>query len=234
MSSQKIRSELALNNTSSAIANIAQINADGVTLNGTPTTPSTPPSGTGRIFVDSTATPTELYFQKDDGSPELLSSGGPVSVLADVLVAGNATGGTDIEITSGDEITSTGDVVLRPTTGLSLPSAIGLADLSGIGGGDTVVVTADGVHGLIAFTGDSDSIPINQFFSVQVNNSFAKAGATVMISRQDQTSTPLRFFTASVDAVGGGQFTINWQNGEGGAGVVPAGTGFYFMVINTA
>lgn len=66
-----------------------------------------PPPGKGKVWLKDD-TPSALYFTDDAGTDHELSGVPATETLATTLATGNASGGTDILLTAGDSIVSTG------------------------------------------------------------------------------------------------------------------------------
>lgn len=73
----------------------------------------------GTLFVsDGTGplTQNNLYYKDGSGTVVSLTAAGVAETLTATLAAGNTSGGTDIQLTTGDELTGQTDVVVRPAT----------------------------------------------------------------------------------------------------------------------
>lgn len=134
----------------------------------------------GAIWIKDDA-PNTLYFTDDDGTDWLIGGTGAGETLAQTLALGNATGGTDIEISVGDEIVGAspaGPVNVRggPRTTAGVAGAVlligGTSSSSATGGGNATVqggpATANNADGGIVFvtggsphnTGDAGAVVV--------------------------------------------------------------------------
>lgn len=100
-------------------------------------------AGTGAFWVQ-TGTPTLPKFTDSAGTTIDIGSGGGGETLAQTLAIGNVTGGNDLVLSVGDEITSPGDIILTPTgdiifNGLTWPAT---------DGSNGQILTTDGSGGL--------------------------------------------------------------------------------------
>ena len=77
--------------------------ADPLLLNENASVPWTPAAAKGCIWVK-TATPNELWFTDDAGTDFQLGIPAVTDTLAATLVAGNTSGGTDVEVSAGDAL----------------------------------------------------------------------------------------------------------------------------------
>lgn len=71
-------------------------------------------AGTGRIYYDSTD---NKFKVSENGGAYVDLAGGATPALEDVLAVGNTTGANNIVVTAGQEITSTGDLILSSAPG---------------------------------------------------------------------------------------------------------------------
>nr|QBK85698.1 MAG: hypothetical protein LCMAC101_02930 [Marseillevirus LCMAC101] len=80
------------------------------------------PNGTttGVVWVRNDGPPNVLVFTDNTGVDHDLTGAGPAETLAATLAAGNTTGGTNIEITSGDRVIFADDAFLQIGTGNDL------------------------------------------------------------------------------------------------------------------
>ena len=85
------------------------------------------PNGTttGVVWVRNDGPPNILVFTNNSGVNIDLTGSGAVEDLALTLVAGNTTGGTDIELTTGDELVGQTDITLRSANDINLITAAG-------------------------------------------------------------------------------------------------------------
>lgn len=123
---------------------------DTIVLGENAAVPWTPIAAYGTVWVKDDA-PNTLWFTDDAGTDfQIGGTGTPGGTLAATLVAGNTTGGTDIEISSGDSIvTAAGS---GGSGGVDMVLTAGAGDGAGIGGDVTITSGAGGASGALGGT----------------------------------------------------------------------------------
>lgn len=119
----------------------------------------TPSTGFGTMWVKNTS-PTKIFFTNSNGIDIDLTAAGGTQDLATTLTFGNITGGLDIELTSGDSITGSGQVPIissqASSTALKLEATniLGGIDIdSGTGG-----ISIDTTGSLIINSSDTTNL----------------------------------------------------------------------------
>jgi len=121
---------------------------DSIRITEQASVPAAPGAGNGTIWIRDDA-PNTLMFTDDVGTDFDLNGTGSVETLAATLTAGNSTGGTDIVMTGGDSITSTGQINIASSqnaaSAVSISASAGGVDISATGtAGEDIDITATG------------------------------------------------------------------------------------------
>ena len=139
----------------------------GIVYNEQATTPTSTVAGKGTTWVKNDV-PCTLQFTDDTGVDHPLTGGGAVEDLLTTLIAGNTTGGTDIEVSTGDKIIGTTDVTIEGVdttggTGGDINLTAGSDSAAGTGGNISLTAgaSASGVPGSVNINSDNE---INNWF----------------------------------------------------------------------
>lgn len=166
----------------------------------------------GRVWVKDDA-PNTLWFTDDAGTDfQVGGSGAPGSTLAATLSAGNTTGGTDIVVSSGDEINSSdgsssdgANLILRP------------GDADGAGNSAGELQLQAGVS-----SSDADGAP-TRIFSGNSGGDAGTDGGLLILAPGVGSST----------GVGGNGGDLYLQSGSGGGTAGRTGHVFLYTPVNT-
>jgi len=179
-----------------------------------------PSDGQGKLWVRDNA-PNELIFTDDAGTDHVVVGTGSADTLTEILANGNTTGGTDIELSSGDSVVSTGQIPI-----ISSQVAPDALQLEATNGG--IVLQYSGSDDVIFGSGTTQMVNVgsvsNPRLEIKAGNleiSNESYGLNMIIGTVTQT-------TSNTTPVG-----INARAGKVTMfGVIPASTTVSFLIGN--
>lgn len=167
----------------------------------------------GDLYQRTLASTGQTWVNTDGTTSGWLQLRTSASAWSDVLVAGNTSGGTDPEITSGDSIVGQDQAA---TTGGDVPITAGSATGGVNNGGDVILSPGSGfgggTSGIVQVTGPK----LDVAGEVNTDTEYQIGDVVILTVDQDLTNVRTASFGSEYDngSQSGPTYTVDWNNGQ--------------------